>query len=260
MTPETEAAHREAEDRIATMREALRRPAAAQRDEDLDTRIAAIMACIPIMSPEEQEIAERRRAEAEERRAKVEHAQRRASTMEALADLPIAREMIEAIVDGSLGDSQSVRAVRAWFDAKAKPVLVLLGGIGTGKTVAGAWLMAQHAMSGRRGVASYVKMRALANLYRAGFGDDAKEFAEILRAPLLVVDELTTERDADLGRAALHEVIDERASRRRPTLLLANRTKDEIAKHYDARTIDRLRESAVVVTLAAKSMRKGAAW
>jgi DNA replication protein DnaC len=133
---------------------------------------------------------------------------------------------------------------------------MLLGGVGSGKTVAAAWAVASYA---RRSMgAKYDKMRDVANLYRAGFGDDLKAFERMLRVPLLVIDELTTERDADLGKAALHEVVDERASRDLRTLLLANRTKDEIRDRYDARTIDRLRECAAVVTLADKSMRKGA--
>lgn len=263
MTPEAQQAYREAQERLERQRAEYQQYRDAERaralpPDDLRARVAAMLASMPVLTPEQIEAEERKRAEAEEQRAKAEHARRRRDAVESLGDLPIAREMLEPIVDGSVGDSAAISAVRSWYESKGKPVLMLLGGVGSGKTVAAGWLLARITMTERSASARYVKMRDVANLYRAGFGDDAKAFADVIKCGLLVIDELTTERDADLGRAALHEVIDERGTRRRPTLLLANRTKDEIRERYDARTIDRLRECAVVVTVGAKSMRKGA--
>jgi len=180
----------------------------------------------------------------------------RGSAVRAIEGIPVARELVDAIVDNALDrTTPALSAARTWLEERrakrAKPILVLLSGIGVGKTVAAAWLAAQTG-------GAYVKMRDFAHLYRAGFGEDAARFQELLSAKLLIIDELTTERDVDLGRAALHEVVDERGSKDRGLVLIANRTRQEIAERYDARTIDRLRENATAIDLPGKSMRKGA--
>lgn len=177
---------------------------------------------------------------------------------QAIAGLPIVEEMTAAIVADTIGATPAVSTVQRWRGAQGKSTLLLLGGVGCGKTVAAAWAIAHEVRHNRYHSAQYAKMRDAANLFRAGFGEDLKAFEKMLECGLLVIDELTTERDADLGRACLHEIIDWRGSKGAPTLLLANRTKAEIAKHYDPRTIDRLRECAAVVELVGKSMRKGA--
>lgn len=208
----------------------------------------------PPVTPEEEAEIERQRAEDEERQERERRSAGRRQVLQALRGVPLRDEIKMAIVDGSIGATKAIDATRRW-QSGSKPILLLLGGVGCGKTVAGAYAMARALEAGRD--AAYAKMRDVAHLYRAGFGDDAKAFEGLLRVSLLVVDELTTERDPELGRAALNEVVDERGSRGRPTMLLANRTKAEIRERYDARTIDRLREGAVVVELADKSLRRG---
>jgi DNA replication protein DnaC len=243
---------READERIRAMRREVPRTP----DGSLDLR--ALFGSIPEPSPEELAREQARREAEEERRAKVEAARVRSELMRTVEQFPVRRDLLDAIVDGSIGSTKAVEIARRWYDARSKPFLLMLGGVGCGKTVAAACL-AVHAQRGERYVrVEYQKMRDVANLYRAGFGDDAKAFDRLLRTGLLIIDELTTERDADLGRAALHEIVDERSARCLPTLLLANRTKAEIRERYDARTIDRWRESAVVIELADQSMRKGA--
>lgn len=213
---------------------------------------AALVASLPAVDAEQREREEAERAaRLEERRAASERRRR----VEVVSALPVRREIIDAIVDDAVVVRPALATVRAWRDSRkartGKATLMLLGGAGCGKTVAAAW-----AIANTRG-AEYLKMQALSNLYRAGFGEDHERFQRLLSTSLLVVDELTTERDIELGRAALHEVIDERQSRDRATILIANRTKKEIAERYDPRTIDRLREGATVCSFEDKSMRKG---
>jgi len=212
----------------------------------------SLVAGLPVA--DDDEIA-RREAEYAER----ERRQRRSQMFETIRGVPLKRELAVSVVDGTLTNTVALQAVRSWLDAladpKGKPTIMLLGGPGSGKTTAAAWAITQRCHSGDT---PYRKMRDVAAACRASWGDEAADWHRTVSAGFLVVDELTTERDADHGRAALHELIDERQPRMRPTILIANRTKGEIAAHYDARTIDRLREGAVVVELAGKSMRKGA--
>jgi len=209
-----------------------------------------MLAAMPVVSDEEIARHEAERREREER-------DRRHQARLLLSDAPVPRPVLDAIIDGTLEATAALSVMRKWLEARrtkgSKPTLVLLGGAGCGKTTAAVYAMAQDPHR-----ATYAKIRDVANLYRAGFGEDSARFEAMLRDGLLVVDELTTERDVDLGRAALHEVIDERQAKGRSTVLIANRTKAEFRERYDARTIDRLREGAVVVELAGKSMRKGA--
>lgn len=221
--------------------------------------IAAVIAKMQGLALTPEQLAEHERLEAERREAEeaARAKARRKAALSRLEDLPIDADIAAKVVDGGIVETDAVKAVHRWIDAlaerKGKPTLVLLGGPGTGKTIA-----AGVAYSRQRD-AEYRKMRDVANLYRAGFGEDAERWQRMLTRTLVIVDELTTERDVDLGRAALHELIDERQPRRRATLLIANRTASEIRERYDARTIDRLREGAVVVSLSGKSMRRGAA-
>jgi DNA replication protein DnaC len=257
MSPEIAAQYAESQKRIAEARKAAGEGPATLSGRDA---IAAMLSNFDVPEETPEQRAKRER-EAERREQRALEAQRQAiesRVREALYDVPITVPMLDAVIADSLGSTPAIDAVQRWIDAKGKPILVLLGGVGTGKTVAAAWALAREARRSPYHGASYAKIRDLANLFRAGFGEDLKAFERHQGARLLVVDELTTERDADLGRACLHELIDWRGAKGAPTILLANRTKAEIAKHYDARTIDRLRECAAVVELAGKSMRKGA--
>ena len=249
---ELRAEYAAAEQRLAAAR------AAQPSPRPIAEVLAAIATSAPMRDPAAAEREQRAIAARDERIAKRDAAAARAASLAAITSIPVRRDLLEPILDGAVSATPAITAVREWYDARSKPVLVLIGGVGSGKTVAAACLVVHARASSRHLVTAYAKMRDVANLYRAGFGADAAAFERLIVAGLLVIDELTTERDIDLGRAALHEVIDERGAHGRPTLLLANRTKDEIRSRYDARTIDRLRENAAVVELAATSMRKGA--
>lgn len=213
------------------------------------------LAAIVAARAEREAAQESERAAREARAEASRRAMRRAAVMRSIEPIPVAREMLDVIADDTIERSTpALDAARTWLAERrakrAKPLLVMLSGVGVGKTVAAAWLVARTG-------GAYVKMRDLAHLYRAGFGDDAAKFQSLITAKLLVVDELTTERDVDLGRAALHEVVDERGSRDRGLVLIANRTRVELAERYDSRTVDRLRQHATAIDLGGPSMRRG---
>lgn len=249
---------REGDERMRRARDAAVVPFARLRSDSVNSALQHVLeriANMPEPTPEELEAEARREAEQAAENERREAARARDRALAYVSEIPVPRDLLDAIVDDALAKTPAIEAVRRWDEERGKPVLVLLGGVGSGKTVAAAWWTSKLAREQLR--ATYTKMRDLANLYRAGFGDDAKAFDKLIACGALIIDELTTERDVDLGRAALNEVIDERAAKQLPTLLLANRTKKELAERYDARTIDRLRACAVAVTLADRSMRRG---
>lgn len=208
----------------------------------------------PEPSPDQVDAYNRRmeRVEREDRERVKRAAERvRNAELARIGTAPVRRELLAAIADDALTATPALDAARDWLEAGTPSILVMLGGVGTGKTVAAAWCIAR-CVGGQ-----YMKMRDVANLYRAGFGEEHERFVALTKSGFLAIDELTTERDVDLGRAALHELVDERGSRGLLTLLMANRTAAELKERYDARTIDRLRADARIVRLTSESMRQG---
>lgn len=179
----------------------------------------------------------------------------------------------EAIVDGHVKRTPTVELVEAWLahppskhapmpgvpKSRAWDTVIIHGERGTGKTWA-----AGVALHRAAGCGQYAKVRRLCAIYRAGWGDDAEAWDSAMRCSLLVVDELGTSRDRDLERDMLQELVDERHSRGRASLLISNlgwkSTQGRIGLDsvFDARTIDRLadgRTKRLVTT--GESMRRG---
>lgn len=162
------------------------------------------------------------------------------------------------VARATLDPTQALDVARRWRVYQAgdrasgsKPLLALLGPMGCGKTVAAADLLA--AEGGR-----YVQAEDLCRLHSARFGAERAEYLRTVRLGVLVVDEVGTEEDADRSRAMLHELVDRRLGRM--TLVLGNVTRPALASRLDPRTLDRMRECAVVRELAGASMRQGAGW
>lgn len=206
----------------------------------------------------DDEAAERLRDE--EERARADERLRRWHEKVANCPVPLSTTARVALRDRTFESTEPLETVRGWIRYNEEgddpqSVLVLLGRPGTGKTFAAAHAyLAQPRWSRPR----YAKIRHVCQLYRASFGDDAERYRDLLRARLLIVDELGTERgnDVEVAQAALHDLIDERQGQGL-TLLISNLDKADLLKRYDARTIDRLRECAAIREFSGQSMRKG---
>lgn len=139
---------------------------------------------------------------------------------------------IAALVHDRSEDTRALQLVRPWVAKNSRPMLVLLGDMGVGKTHAAAWALSRK--PGR-----YIRARDLVELGHGGRSDRA-HFWEALRTELLVIDELGLERDETEARDTLQDVVDARQRLPRRTLLLGNLTAKELADRYDARTLDRM--------------------
>lgn len=173
--------------------------------------------------------------------------------------LPFDRRL--AIATRTHDATKAVIAVREWGSAAASApadeptagVLVLLGGIGTGKTTAGAVAIAN--VDGAR----YVKSWRLGSIF-ANRARGLEMWDELVDAPLVVVDELggepEPEKDTPLAARALLELLDERVGEGL-TLVLSNLSRKRFLALFDERALDRGREQVVIEELSGGSMRKG---
>jgi hypothetical protein len=161
-------------------------------------------------------------------------------------------------------DRPGPRAVRAWFAAPVtsqKPLLVLLGEPGTGKTVAAAEacrlsLATSHpTLFGFTDPAVWVACAELANL--SSFTDaDRAWFERMQSAWLLVLDDLGTEQLHAQAQQRLERLIDERYGNNRRTVITSNASKEAFQERVGARITDRIREAGRVVNCGNVSLRR----
>jgi DNA replication protein DnaC len=156
----------------------------------------------------------------------------------------------DAVVRDRCESTRALELVRQWL-ASPVPMLALFGPRGVGKTVAAAWGLAR--IPGR-----YVEAQALCAARREHFGSPSENYHRLARAGLLVVDELGTEASVEDAQATLHDIVNRRQRLPRRTLLLGNLDRGAFLARYDGRTLDRLREIAVIRKIDGESMRKGA--
>jgi len=161
---------------------------------------------------------------------------------------------VKCVVPDGYQDTKTLSVVRKWLDirrkqpANWKPILVLLGGVGIGKTSAAAWAVSMQVS------AAYVKSRTLTAAHRQMFGDARKEWDNMMRASMLFLDDLGRETDEN-GVAAVEDLVDERQGK--PTIITGNITKENLLARYGDRVKSRLSESSVMVWLQDEDKRYG---
>lgn len=162
------------------------------------------------------------------------------------------RAALEAVYDGKLEETVGIRAVERWLSAKdPAPCLVLLGGTGSGKTIA-----ALHAIR-RLEAARFVRAPELGGAVRPT-SDERKLGQEELdprRVGLLVIDDLGAEQLTPRFEQSLFLAIDARQDVSRRTIITSNLSKEDFRPRYDARVIDRLNAIARVASLGGDSLR-----
>lgn len=167
--------------------------------------------------------------------------------------IPLREAMVDAIVGGTLRSTDALRTTIAWL-AGPRQVLVLIGDPGTGKTTA-----AGHAGMTRlsRGPLVYVKEPTLARW--SMFARYDRDWQRAVDAPTLILDEAGTAEPRDLAdaRAGVSRMLDDRIGRGRKTIVIGNLSEADLARRYDRRMLDRLREIGFVAEILGPSMRGG---
>lgn len=153
-------------------------------------------------------------------------------------------------------DTPALDAVGRFLSPKDRtPILVLAGGVGTGKTVAAAWACAFH--SGRM-----VKALDLVRIGLFAEGQDKTTLRELERADLAVIDDVGAEPQDTKGYAyaAFFEAFERRYDAAAKTILTTNLTLDEFRARYGTgvgvRFWDRIRGDARWIDVPGRSMRE----
>lgn len=217
----------------------------------IDADVAAIIERARQHTASPEAIAEYDRSIAESRLVEERGLRKRRHDALTASGIPLTDANMDAVVDGTLLSTQALRTTIAWL-AGPRQVLVLVGDMGTGKTTAAA-----HAAMTRlaRGPFVYVKEPTLARWVM--FARYDRQWSAAVEAQTLVVDEVGTaeQRDFADARAGLSRIVDDRIGQGRRTIVIGNLSEADLARRYDARMLDRLRDVGFVAEVRGPSMR-----
>lgn len=145
-------------------------------------------------------------------------------------------------------ETAAIAKLKTW-DVTRKSIAVLSGSIGTGKTVAAAVWMFQEIRK-----LQFVRASAFAAMSR--YAADSRRL--LFTAEGLVLDDLGAEYQDAKGSflVDLDELIDTYYGNQRPLIITTNLRAADFKARYGGRIEDRLRESAVWLSVAGPSLRK----
>jgi DNA replication protein DnaC len=175
-----------------------------------------------------------------------------------------APELEAAVVAGGAGETASTRAVRD-FVAGPLTFCLLLGGTGTGKTVAASEALLRARVGWTEDGAprwSYSPREArfihASDAGRLGLFDveSVRTMNKLESVRWLVLDDLGAEFVTDVWRTNLGSLITERNSGKRKTLITSNLTVEAFRERYDARILSRIKGSGVVVGSGTEDLRQ----
>jgi DNA replication protein DnaC len=162
--------------------------------------------------------------------------------LESQPDLRVTDAVRKALVRGeALSQTSALTAVQRWRAAgrNARPCLVLAGGVGSGKSVAAAWLIAE---AGGVWLTAASAVRVFAGMY----GEALEEQREALGCHTLVLEDVGAERDDDRMGALLVELLEARKGGSTRTLITTNlRQTQFLARYADPRLVSRVTGESV---------------
>jgi DNA replication protein DnaC len=160
---------------------------------------------------------------------------------------------------------ESLAVARRWLDgyrAGERRNLLLYGGVGVGKSGLAWAILRELLLEGRPGL--FVATRELLWELRRSFttGDPCATAERAQRVPVLVLDDLGTERPTDFARDELGVIVERRYGGERPMLVTSNYDPGRLARrlgHDDPvigqRVVSRLAEGAVQVRVGGPDRR-----
>lgn len=175
-----------------------------------------------------------------------------------LQRLGVPRQAVDALV--APGATVALGAAKAWW-LSGRPVLLLLGGVGSGKTTAAAWVLSKHLERVGAQPSGTTREPAMFSTAQeldgaSGFRQDFREWLERLcHCGLLVLDDLGTERLGDGEQGAIQRIVTQRIATGRRTVLTANLDAAAFRERYGERLADRIRESGQVKGSGTTSLR-----
>lgn len=158
------------------------------------------------------------------------------------------------VINETMRPTAALIAVQRWWSTP-KPILILGGAVGSGKTVAGSWMLLE-----RLGGIS-VQAWQVYNYFDVNYSDNAREVERLIASTVLFMDDLGREKDPLRMRRYLCDLLDARRDGHRRTLITTNASKKQFNDaYYDKRLMSRLRESAVWANASGRDLREGKGW
>lgn len=160
----------------------------------------------------------------------------------------------------------ALSAAKEWW-LSGKVLLLLQGGVGSGKTTAAAWVLAKQlereSASARPSGGTVVDAAMFVTAPEfnglSDYHPESRVWLERLcRCGVLVLDDLGTERMGDGELSCVQRLISERHSAGRRTVLTSNLTAEVFHARYGERVADRIRESGMVRGSGKESLRRAA--
>lgn len=183
-------------------------------------------------------------------------AQRRARRLNAaLLDINLPPRFRTKSLDGYRADTDeqanALAACREYAELfeqhyRAGRSLMLLGGVGTGKTHLAAAIAADVVRQGA--TVRYITASELIRAIKASFNRDSTRteqqiYNDMMGFDLLIIDEIGVQHGTDFERNALFEVVNGRYGHVLPTVIISNLGPTELPACLGDRVIDRFREN-----------------
>ena len=201
-------------------------------------------------------------AEEAKLRAEKEWLEERQASLHRVATIPSKYRgcRFEASTQAQKGVRSTVRAFRdSIASARSWAVLVLFGGVGTGKTLLASEL-AESIINGLNMSVRYCTAKQMISEIQSSYGMEGKsEEGEILRFvqyDLLILDEIDAKPDRENANLLLTEVINRRYNEEKPVVVITNQPFNNLAQFVGDRVDDRLHENAYVCAFDWPSFRR----
>lgn len=162
---------------------------------------------------------------------------------------------IQSKVREGLTATEATAIITEWEAAPALWCLLLMGGVGCGKSTAAGAHLAKEARKKSRWAPVWV--RAVEASRMSAFGQEAEERFKVWRcAAVLVVDDLGTELMTPTWQQALDDILDYRYEHSLRTVLPTNLRAADFKARYGERISDRIRQDGMVRELSGGSLRR----
>jgi DNA replication protein DnaC len=171
---------------------------------------------------------------------------------------PVTSDDARAIVDCRLQVTPALRAAQSFLrDAfgegsgagDRRRFIVLLGEPGRGKTVAGAWALAEYG-------GYYVSAPELRRLSTSKMWQDQDRFESLKRAKLVVLDDIGAEIVDGSNEEAVFDLVNARQVDRAVTIITGNLTRAQMVERYGKRVVDRIVHQGIIVELRGGNLRR----
>ncbi len=139
-------------------------------------------------------------------------------------------------------------------------VLVLMGGIGTGKTKMASEL-GESIINNRSMSVRYCTARQMISEIQASYKQEGKseesEVSRFVDYDLLIVDEIDAKPDRENANQLMNEVVNRRYNLDRPMVIITNQSFESLGAFVGDRANDRFQENAYVAAFTWPSFRSG---